>query len=596
MVDDQTNRSWDDVPVNEEAPTQGQVDRGVAEGSGSVAEQEAAPAASSGLADGGSWSAIPHADAATGAERTAPIPQPTAQGPGWDAAPPPSPWARQGSGSAAWSAPDPAAHVSPAGSSGPAATPGYGYPAQGYPQGYPPAGYPYPTQTQAYPPGYLGGFPQPGYPQGAAGYVQAGAPSEQGAAQQAGNYPQPGFGGANPPGGGYPYYAGGYYPQPPYYQPNPPAAPRRGRRWTAVVAAVAAFLMIGTGAFWANGALQGAMDPPRVQAPAGQSGNGQQDQGQGSGQPGSRQGDRGTAASSKVTAAQAKGVVLIEGETSNGTAAGTGMILSSDGKVLTNYHVVAGTEKVAVRVPTTGNTYLATVLGFDQTKDVALLQLKDASGLDTVTLDNNPVTTGEQVTAVGNAEGGGVLVAAPGKITGTDRSLRVSSDSPWGNFEDLSGLIQTNAGAVPGHSGGPMFDAQAEVVGITTAGSTKAGTSYAVPIGTALSVVSQIETGADAGTVRVGPAGFLGVQPATQEATGNGVTVVKVVSGSPAAKAGMTAGSKLTKVGDTTVKAGMNLASVIRGLEPGQQVAISWVTSSGRDKTATVTLGSSPVN
>ena len=297
-----------------------------------------------------------------------------------------------------------------------------------------------------------------------------------------------------------------------------------------------------------------------------------------------------------MTAAQAKGVVLIEGETSNGTAAGTGMILSSDGKVLTNYHVVAGTDKIAVKVPTTGNTYVATVLGFDQTKDVALLQLKDASGLDTVTVDNDAVPTGEAVTAVGNAEGGGVLVAAPGKVTGTDRSLRVSSDSPWGNFEDLSGLIQTNAGAVPGHSGGPMFDSDAEVVGITTAGSTKAGTSYAVPIATALSVVSQIETGADAGTVRVGPAGFLGVQPATQEATGNGVTVVKVVSGSPAAKAGMTAGSKLTKVGDTTVKAGMNLASVIRSLEPGQQVSISWVTSSGKAKTATVTLGSSPVN
>jgi len=468
--------------------------------------------------------------------------------------------------------------------------PGYGY---SYPtQGYPPAGYPYPQQTQVYPPGYLAGYPQPGYQ---ASYDQAGA-------QPNGTYPQPAYGGANPPaggnppGGGYPYgpFPGGYYPQQPYYQPARPAQ-QRGRRVTAIIAAIAAFMLIATGAFWANGGLQGATQAPKVQVPAGQSGNGQPAGGQDQGSQ-NQGGEKDTTASTKVTAAQAKGVVLIQGETSNGTAAGTGMILTPDGKVLTNYHVVAGTDKVAAKVAATGNTYLATVLGFDQTKDVALLQLKDASGLDTVTVDNNAVTTGEAVTAVGNAEGGGVLVAAPGKVTGTDRSLRVSSDSPWGNFEDLSGLIQTNAGAVPGHSGGPMYDSQAEVVGITTAGSTKAGTSYAVPIATALNVVSQIETGADAGTVRVGPSGFLGVQPSTQETTGNGVTVVKVVSGSPAAKAGMTAGSRLIKVGDTSVKAGMNLANVIRSLEPGQQVSITWITPSGSTKSATVTLGSSPVN
>ncbi|PFG17751.1 S1-C subfamily serine protease [Propionicimonas paludicola] len=591
MVDDQADRSWDNVPVNEETATGGQADRGAsAAHTESAAEQGSAPGASGGFGEGGSWSADPLAATSVEAERTARLPQETAPDSGWTAPPPPSPWARQESGSSAWTAPDPAAHVSPASSD--QAGYGYGYPTQAYPPGYPGPGYPYPGQAPAYPPGYPGaGYSQPGYP-GTAGYVQGGAPTGPGVPPN-GAYPPAGYGG-NPPNGGYPYYSGGYYPQPPYYQPNQPATRSRGRRWTAIVAAVAAFLMIATGAFWANGALQGAVDAPKVQQPAGQSGNGQQDQG--SGQPGGRQGEKNTTASTKVTAAQAKGVVLIQGETSNGTAAGTGMILTSDGKVLTNYHVVAGTDKVAVRVPTTGNTYLATVLGFDQSKDVALLQLKDASGLDTVTVDNNGVSTGEPVTAVGNAEGGGVLVAAPGQVTGTDRSLRVSSDSPWGNFEDLSGLIQTNAGAVPGHSGGPMFDSQAEVVGITTAGSTKAGTSYAVPIATALSVVSQIETGADAGTVRVGPAGFLGVQPSTQEATGNGVDVVKVVSGSPAAKAGVTAGSRLIKVGDSSIKAGTNLASVIRSLEPGQQVTITWITSSGNTKTATVTLGSSPVN
>lgn len=541
MVDDQTDRSWDDVPGSDEAPKVDQADRGAA------------------------------------AESSAPVPESqAAQDSGWTPSPP-QPWARPGSGATAWSAPDPAAHV-PAAPGMPSGY-SYGYPTQPYPQAYPPPGYVYPNQGQGYP---TQGQSYPGY--------------------AGGGYPQQGFGGGNPPTGGYPYspYAGGYYPPQPYYQPMQPTPPTRsrGRRLTAAIAAIVAFLLIATGAFWANGGLQGATEVPRVQQPAGQGGNQPQLPGAGEqGRPGGQQGsDQGAAASTKVTAAQAKGVVLIAGQTSNGTAAGTGMVLTADGKVLTNYHVVAGTDTVAAKVASTGDTYLATVLGFDQTKDVALLQLKDASGLATVTIDNSGVTAGSPVTAVGNAEGGGVLVAAPGKVTGLDRSLRVSSDSPWGNFEDLSGLIETNAGAVPGHSGGPMFDAQAEVVGITTAGSTKAGTSYAVPIAAALSVVSQIETGADAGTVRVGPAGFLGVQPSTEETTGTGIDVVKVVTDSPAAKAGMTAGSTLIKVGDTTVRAGMNLANVIRSLEPGQQVSISWITSSGKTRTATVTLGSSPVN
>ena len=565
MVDDQTDRSWDDVPAGDEAPNADQAGRGAA------------------------------------AESSAPMTEAqTAQDPGW-APSSPQPWARPGSGTANWSAPDPAAHV-PAAPGMPSGY-SYGYPTQGYSQpysqAYPPPGYGYPQQTQAYPQqGQAYQDQTQAYPQQGQAYPQ----SQPYAGYSAGGYPQQGFGGGNPPTGGYPYnpYASGYYPPQPYYQPIQPTQPTRsrGRRITAAIAAIAAFLLIATGAFWANGGLQGATEAPRIQQPAGQGGNQPQLPGAGEqGRPGDQQGqDQGSAASTKVTAAQAKGVVLIAGQTSNGTAAGTGMILTADGKVLTNYHVVAGTDTVAVNVPTTGDTYLATVLGFDQTKDVALLQLKDASGLATVTIDKSGVTTGSAVTAVGNAEGGGVLVDAPGKVTGLDRSLRVSSDSPWGNFEDLSGLIQTNAGAVPGHSGGPMFDAQAEVVGITTAGSTKAGTSYAVPIATALSVVSQIETGADAGTVRVGPAGFLGVQPSTEESTGTGIDVVKVVTDSPAAKAGMTAGSTLIKVGDTTVRAGMNLANVIRSLEPGQQVSISWITSSGKTRTATVTLGSSPVN
>ena len=389
---------------------------------------------------------------------------------------------------------------------------------------------------------------------------------------------------------GYPQHPGYYPPSQYYYQPQ--AAPTRTKkRWPlAIVALLVAIVLGGSGMLWAANQL-GATESPTIttQPDTGQGGQNQNDPQQG------QQGG-GTTTSNGVSAAQSAGIVLIEAQTSSGVAAGTGMILSSDGKVLTNYHVVAGSEKLAVTIADTGDTYTATVLGFDQTRDVALLQLKNASGLTTVKTDTTVPVEGTAVAAVGNAEGGGELVKAAGKVTGTNQSLTVSSDSPWGSTEDLSGLIETSARAVPGDSGGPMYDTQNEVVGMTTAGSTRDHTSYAVPIATALAVVQQVETGQDAGTVRVGPAGYLGIKVADSGQTGSGKTITAVVSGSPAAKAGVVAGSRLTKVGTTTIKASTNLATVIRAMEPGQQVTIEWIAPNGTSHSATVTLGSSPVN
>jgi S1-C subfamily serine protease len=345
--------------------------------------------------------------------------------------------------------------------------------------------------------------------------------------------------------------------------------------------------VLGAGGFaFAARSIQGVPSPTTTSEP----------QTQPSVPSGSKNQQGSTTTGNTVAAAQSAGVVLIEAETGSGIAAGTGMILTADGRVLTNYHVVAGSDKLSVTVADTGNTYTATVVGFDQAKDVAVLQLKDASGLTTVAVDDDQVSVGDTVAAVGNASGGGELVKAAGSVTATDQSLTVSSDSPWGSSEDLSGLVETNARAVPGDSGGPMFDSENEVLGMTTAGSTRERTSYAVPIATALAVVDQIKTGQDAGTVRVGPAGYVGIKVADAEQGTGGKTITSVVAGSPADKAGVVAGSKLTKVGDTTIKATTNLASVIRALEPGEQVTIEWTTPSGTSKSATVTLGSSPVN
>ncbi len=470
----------------------------------------------------------------------------------------------------------------------------YGYGQQAYgqqPYGQP-AQHPYGQQPYGQP----GEYGQPPY--GQQPYGQPGQygqqpygqqPYGQQAGQAYGQYQQaPGQPGHDP-NAGYPHP--GYY-TPTHYYGQAPAPVATKRRWpVALVAGIVALVLAVGGLNLVSRTIQGALPSPSSTAttepqtqPSGPADN-----------PGQQGG--GTTTGNAVAAAQSAGVVLIEAETGSGIAAGTGMILTSDGEVLTNYHVVAGSEKVSVTVADSGNTYVATVVGFDQAKDVTVLQLKDASGLTTITVDDDQVAVGDAVAAVGNASGGGELVKAAGSVTATDQSLTVSSDSPWGSSEDLSGLVETNARAVPGDSGGPMFDAENEVLGMTTAGSTRERTSYAVPINTALAVVDQIETGQDAGTVRVGPAGFLGIKVADAEAgSGTGKTITQVVAGSPADEAGVVSGSKLTKVGDVTIKASANLATVIRALEPGQQVTIEWTTPGGTHKTATVTLGSSPVN
>lgn len=456
-----------------------------------------------------------------------------------------------------------------------------GHPPQAYGPGYPtspygqagntPSGWTYAGQPAPTAPGQPYGQVRPG----AAGQDQPGYGHQQGYHQQGyGQYP------------GYQQHPGYYPPGQYYYQPQPTQATTR-RSWPLALVAMVAALALAFGGFsWAARTLQGALPSSTTTQPETQPSVPTERQGQ----------SGGSTTGNSVAAAQSVGVVLIEADTGAGTAAGTGMILTADGKVLTNYHVVAGTERIAVTVADTGNTYTAEVVGFDQSRDVALLQLKDASGLATVVIDSDPVEVADQVAAVGNASGGGELVKAAGSVTATDQSLTVSSDSPWGSSEDLSGLIETNAPAVPGDSGGPMFDAENEVLGMTTAGSTRERTSYAVPIATALDVVEQIETGQDAGTVRVGPAGYLGIRVADSEQGSTGKTITEVVDGSPADQAGVTAGSRLTMVGDTTIRRSTNLATVIRALEPGQQVTIEWTAPNGSQKQATVTLGSSPVN
>ena len=165
----------------------------------------------------------------------------------------------------------------------------------------------------------------------------------------------------------------------------------------------------------------------------------------------------------------------------NGKAAGTGMVLTSNGEVLTNNHVIDGATSISVTDIGNGHTYKATVVGYDKTKDIAVLQLQNASGLRTVTFgDSSTVSVGQQVVAIGNAEGkGGQPSVVTGSVTALNQSITASDEGSASNSEQLTGLIQTNAPIQPGDSGGPLVNSAGQVIGIDTAASSSSATPTA---------------------------------------------------------------------------------------------------------------------
>ncbi|MCZ4499136.1 MAG: septum formation initiator [Marmoricola sp.] len=297
-----------------------------------------------------------------------------------------------------------------------------------------------------------------------------------------------------------------------------------------------------------------------------------------------------------ATTAQSTGVVQISTTLDFGTgeAAGTGMVIDSDGTVITNHHVVADATAITVTVPSTGTTYDATVVGTNAVTDVAVLKLSDASGLTTVTTDTAGTAVGDDVTAVGDAGGdGGSLTAADGTITGLQQSVTVQNESGTGS-STLTGLIEVDADIIPGDSGGALLDSSGTVVGMNVAASsgTQNITGYVIPIRRVLTVADQILAG-DTGTGNViGYSGFLGVQLASDAST---PTVAGVVDDSPAAAAGLAAGDTITAIDGTSITTATGLRESIGSYQAGRNVKVSWTDSTGTTHTATVTLAQAPV-
>jgi S1-C subfamily serine protease len=295
-----------------------------------------------------------------------------------------------------------------------------------------------------------------------------------------------------------------------------------------------------------------------------------------------------------------------------GRGAATGMVLTPTGEVLTNNHVVQGATRITARDVGNGRTYSATVVGYDRAHDVAVLQLRGASGLQTVPLGASTPSVGARVTALGNAGGvGGTPTVAQGRIVGLDRTI-VASDMGGGNAEQLRGLIVTNAPIRPGDSGGPLVNDFGQVIGMDAAasgGQAAQGGSrargFAIPMDEALSITRQIEAGAGSSTVHVGGTGFLGVQivPAAQLGPGFGVgrggrprgaVVGGVLPGYPAQQAGLAQGDVITSVDGHVVTSPSVLSGLLSVHHPGDAVRLGWVDPSGQTHAATVRLASGP--
>jgi S1-C subfamily serine protease len=278
-------------------------------------------------------------------------------------------------------------------------------------------------------------------------------------------------------------------------------------------------------------------------------------------------------------------------------AAGTGIVLTSSGEVLTNNHVIRGATTIRVVDVSTGHGYTAHVVGYSVSRDIALLQLVNAHGLRTASIGTSSgVFSGERVTAVGNAGGTGKLSVVTGRVTALGRGITVSDDH--GGATRLTGMIETSAPLQPGDSGGPLL-AGGRVIGVDAAagGSGFDGSreGFAIPINAATAIVNQIEAGHRSATVHVGATAFLGV---LLDASGNqdvsGAVVGQTVSGSAADRAGVQVGDVITGIGGHTVTSAVTLQKAVLQISPGKPVQLSWTDGYGYAHRANVRLASGP--
>jgi putative serine protease PepD len=278
--------------------------------------------------------------------------------------------------------------------------------------------------------------------------------------------------------------------------------------------------------------------------------------------------------------------------TSQGVAEGSGVILTADGAVLTNNHVVEGSSGTISVTLNDGSEHTATVVGTSPSYDLAVLRMQGVSGLTAATLGRSAdLQVGQQVVAIGSPQGLTGTVTT-GIVSALNRTVGVQGDN--GQAVVYNGL-QTDAPINQGNSGGPLVNLDGQVIGINSAIATAGqssgsiGLGFTIPIDQARRVAQEI---LDTGSATKPVLGVQGGQETPQQAeSGSGATVAAVQDGSAAANAGLAAGDVVTKVGNARVQDFSDLVAQIGAQTPGGKVTLT-VERGGQQRTVDVTLGS----
>ncbi len=301
-------------------------------------------------------------------------------------------------------------------------------------------------------------------------------------------------------------------------------------------------------------------------------------------------------------------VVSIDVKGSGEEDQGTGMIITSNGLVVTNNHVIAAAVNGGtITVTETGTTksLKATLVGTNPIDDVALIRINKVKNLPTVTFGNsNALVAGDAVVAIGNALGlaAGTPTVTSGIVSALGRTVTAGTST---SSETLDNMIQTDAAINPGNSGGPLLDSRGDVIGMNTAvaGTLSDGTSaqnigFAIPVATIESLLKTLK----AGESIVNHGAFIGVEissmsPELQAEYGfsvsYGAVVMSVISGTGAAKAGVKQGDIIVGINNTAVNSAQDVSSIVSALRPGDQISLKIIRGT-KHLTLKVTLGTEP--
>lgn len=276
---------------------------------------------------------------------------------------------------------------------------------------------------------------------------------------------------------------------------------------------------------------------------------------------------------------------------------GSGVILSADGYVLTNYHVIEGAD--ALKVSANGTEYDATIVGTDESSDLAVIKLTGASGLTPIAIgDSDNLTIGEWVMTIGSPFGLESSVAT-GIVSATSRSQIMGSENSNSSGTSIYvNLIQTDAAINPGNSGGALVDSQGKLIGINTLitsySGNYSGVGFAIPVNYAMEVANTIIEGKTPSHAQLGVTLVSVTSSLAQRyklPASSGAYISSVISDSSADKAGLEVGDIITKVDDTTVTSASDLMIAVRLKSPGDTITVTY-NRDGKEKTATIELGS----